>query len=68
MDYKRIKFDWKALAATALIVSMWYDLKTDFSVHKEEHKLIEYRIVELERLNHQAILPKGTKIEHAGYR
>lgn len=45
---------------------MWYDLKTDFAVHREEHKLLEYRISNLEAMNtYRAITPKETRIEKA---
>lgn len=33
------------------LAGMWYDLKTDFAVHIESHKLIEYRISDLEKAN-----------------
>jgi len=54
----------KFVGFALLISGMWYDLKTDFSVHKAEHKLIEYRIANLEIANGtKVITPKETKIE-----
>ncbi len=64
MDASKLKFDYKALAGLVMLVSMWYDLKTDFAVHKEEHKLVDYRIASLERCTGcEAIMPKEIKIE-----
>lgn len=60
----------KLLGFIGVIGTMWYDLKTDFEVHKAEHKLLEYRIESLEKkalacvaYNYNAILPKETKLE-----
>lgn len=64
MDASKLKFDFKTIGALLVIASMWYDLKTDFAVHKEEHKLLEYRIASLEAMNtYRAVIPKETKIE-----
>ena len=59
----------KFLGFVLIISSMWYDLKTDFEIHKEEHKLLEYRISELENKKiacitpRVAVLPRETKLE-----
>jgi len=58
--------DWIKLCGFLLITaSMWYDLKTDYSVHKATTEL---RLKSLEEkitscLNYSAVLPKETKIE-----
>lgn len=41
----------KLIGFLSVIGGMWYDLKTDFEVHKAEHALLEYRISELEKHN-----------------
>lgn len=41
----------KLIGFLGVIGGMWYDLKTDFEVHKAEHALLEYRISELEKHN-----------------
>lgn len=52
MDFNKLKYNAtdvvKFLGFVLIISSMWYDLKTDFTVHKEEHKLLEYRLATLE--------------------
>ncbi len=60
----------KLIGFLGVIGTMWYDLKTNFEVHKAEHKLLEYRIASLEKsvlasvaYNYNAILPKETKLE-----
>ena len=60
----------KLIGFIGVIGTMWYDLKTDFEVHKAEHKLLEYRIDNLEKkmlacvqYKYNAILPKETKLE-----
>lgn len=60
----------KLIGFIGVIGTMWYDLKTDFEVHKAEHKLLEYRIDNLEKkmlaciqYKYNAILPKETTIE-----
>lgn len=59
----------KFLGFVLVISSMWYDLKTDFEIHKEEHKLLEYRITNLETKKiacltpRVAIMPRETKLE-----
>lgn len=59
----------KFLGFVLVISSMWYDLKTDFELHKEEHKLLEFRINNLENPKiacvtpRVAIMPKETKLE-----
>lgn len=59
----------KFLGFVLVISSMWYDLKTDIEIHKEEHKLLEYRINNLEGKKiacltpRVAIMPKETKLE-----
>ena len=40
----------KLTGFVGLVGSMWYDLKTDFAVHEESHKLIEYRLNQLEKV------------------
>lgn len=52
-DFKDIKFtgaDIIKLAGLVLMLgSMWADLKSDLIKHKEQQKLIEYRIAQLEK-------------------
>jgi len=47
--------------------SMWYDLKTNFAVHRAEHQLMEHRITSLEKLlatnTYEAVLPKEVKLK-----
>lgn len=59
--------DWIKLCGFLIVTtSMWYDLKTDYAVHKATTEL---RLKNLEEkitacLNYSAILPKETKIEN----
>lgn len=75
MKFNTLQFDTKDVVKlvgfVGVILSMWYDLKTDFAVHKEEHKFLEYRVEQLEKQNQVtamtyqsvAIVPNQTKIE-----
>jgi len=70
MEFSKVKYTntdvIKFLGFVLFISSMWYDLKTDFEIHKEEHKLLEYRINELEIAcitPRVAVLPRETKLE-----
>ena len=65
-----IKDVFKVTGFIVVTLGMWYDLKTDFAVHREEHRLIEYRIIKLEAslmatfsYRPMAILPKEIKFE-----
>lgn len=66
----------KLIGFVLVISSMWYDLKTDFDVHKSEHKIIEYRLARIEALNnlaintyeHAAVVPRETKLENENKR
>ena len=66
-----IKFDTKdvvkLIGFVSISLSMWYDLKTDFAIHKEQVKLLEYRIGKLEEKidlsSKVAILPRTITIE-----
>lgn len=70
IDYKKYSSEIKTLTIAGIGIGMWYDLKTDFAVHQESHKLVEFRISALENklaLNASskpyALLPKSTEIE-----
>ena len=41
----------KLIGFLCIIGGMWYDLKTDFEVHKAELRLLDYRIEQLEKSN-----------------
>lgn len=57
----------KFLGFVTIMSSMWYDLKTDFAVHKAEHLLIEHRIGNLEKQlavnTYEAIMPKELQLK-----
>lgn len=69
INYKKYSSEIKTLTVALIGAGMWYDLKTDFAVHKESHNLIEYRISALENKmamraeKPYALMPKGTEIE-----
>ena len=67
IDYKKHQNEIKTVAGILFIAGMWYDLKTDFAVHKESHKLLEYRLSSLENSiatkNTYAISPKSPELE-----
>jgi hypothetical protein len=51
--------NFKFATSVFLLAAAWYDLKEAMAVHVESHKLIEYRIKQLEDNNkHVAILSK----------
>lgn len=54
MDLSKVRYNTteliKFVGFALLISGMWYDLKTDFAVHKEEHKLVEYRLAKAEAM------------------
>ena len=64
MDYKKLHFDWKALVTIAVLLGMWYDLRTQFFVFKAT---TEVKIDNLERQlaqnTYRAIIPNEPKIE-----
>ncbi|MCE3278041.1 MAG: hypothetical protein K0S44_232 [Bacteroidetes bacterium] len=80
-DFNKIKFSGadmiKLLGFLSVVLTMWYDLKQDFSVYKEyqigREKLFEYRLARLEdnrpdynndpRPKVEATLPKEPQIE-----
>lgn len=69
IDYKKHNSEIKTLTVVLFVAGMWYDLKTDFAVHQESHKMIEFRISSIENKlaltadKPYALTPKSPEVE-----